>query len=689
MANGKFSTPRSSNNEELEIEAAFRQAMGEEVPEVYTDEPQALPEDDILADIMLEELLMEDEIPEHIVMENLFPDRVQTPAPATQDQDTTTPTLRKNRLIRRLSLIAVALVLVVGLVITGVFFLGGSLTDDGKILPNVTVAGVNLGGMTREEAIQAVRKATALTYTGMDMVVVLPDTVLTFTPTQTGASLDVEAAVDAALDYGRTGSYAERKAAKEHIQTDEYHIGLLPYLSLNIDYIRQQLDAYGAEYNSSYCDSSYRIEGEMPILEGEDFNLENPCQILILNAGSAGKHLDIQTVYNQVLDAYSFNLFQVNANQEGPMDTPVPLDLQAIWEELYVEPVNATMDMETFDVLPETYGYGFDIALAEQMLAAVKPGTEVQVPMEYVIPQDTAETLKSVLFRDQLSYVETPHTSNANRNNNLELACKSINGIVLMPGDVFSYNEALGKRTAEAGYKAAAAYVGGETVQELGGGICQVSSTLYYATLLADMEIVVRSAHSYVSSYIDFGMDATVSWGGPEFKFSNNTNYPIRIQAEVSDGYVKVWIFGTDDKDYYVNMEYEIISIRSYETVYEDYPEDNEKGYKDGDIVQTAYTGYTVKTYRCKYSKETGELISRELEATSRYNKRDLIIARVGAEETEEPSEGTQDPTESTDPAPTEPTPTEPAPTEPAPTEPAPTTPAPTEPAPTEAPNEG
>lgn len=704
MANGKFSSPRSSNSEEREIEAAFRKALGEDVSlsdldasaDIFAD-PASLSDDDLLADVMLEELLMEDEIPDNIVMEELFPDRVR-PQPVEEIQEElpeTTPTIRKNRKIVFLSLASVALTLVIGIALTVWFLFGGPIADDGLILQNVTVAGVNLGGMTQEEAASALHTATDLTYTSLDMVIKLPDTTITLTPTQTGAALDVEAAVQAAYEFGRTGSLSERRAAKDQVLKGQYHIGLLPYLSLNTSYIRQQLDNYGNSFNSTYCDSYYSIKGKMPALEGENFSLDNPCQTLILNAGSPGRNLDINAVYNQVLDAYSLNLFEVDASQAAPQETPAALDLEAILAEVYKEPVSATMDMETFEILPETYGYGFDIPQALKALGEVKPGTEVQISLEYIVPQDTTETLSAVLFRDVLSYAETPHTNNANRNNNLELACASIHGLVLMPGDVFSYNDALGERTPEAGYKAAAAYADGQTVLEYGGGICQVSSTLYYATLLADLEIVTRSAHSYVSSYIDFGMDATVSWGGPEFRFANNTDYPIRIEAEVSDGYVKVWIIGTDYKDYYVEMEYEIVGIRSYETIYEDYPEDNEKGYVDGEIIQTAYTGYTVKTYRCKYSKETGELISRELEATSRYNTRDLIIARVGAEETTDPSDPStdpSDPTEPTDPPSTDPTepPTETIPSTEPPTDP-PTEP-PTEtqpPAPTEAPAEG
>ena len=227
-----------------------------------------------------------------------------------------------------------------------------------------------------------------------------------------------------------------------------------------------------------------------------------------------------------------------------------------------------------------------------------------------------------------------------------------------MPGETFDYNQVLGKRTVEAGYKAAGAYANGETVSEIGGGICQVSSTLYYCTLVADLEIVTREAHSYVSNYMPYGMDATVSWNGPDFRFRNNTDYPIRIEAEVSDGYVKVRLVGTDTKDYYVEMEYELVGWDAYETVFEEYPPDNEKGYKDGDVITTPYTGCTVRTYRCRYDKETKELISRDLEARSQYKRRDEVIAKIVETPTEDdkptednkPTEDTQPPQETTTP---------------------------------------
>ena len=139
-----------------------------------------------------------------------------------------------------------------------------------------------------------------------------------------------------------------------------------------------------------------------------------------------------------------------------------------------------------------------------------------------------------MLFRDELATVVTYlYGSTQNRIDNVALAAQSINGIVLAPGQQFDYNEALGERTTERGYKAAGAYSGGQVVQEVGGGICQVSSMVYYAALLSNLQIDTRTCHYFPVSYVNPGMDATVSWGGPEFRFRNDTGYPLRLLAAV------------------------------------------------------------------------------------------------------------------------------------------------------------
>ena len=133
-------------------------------------------------------------------------------------------------------------------------------------------------------------------------------------------------------------------------------------------------------------------------------------------------------------------------------------------------------------------------------------------------------------FPDRLAtYSTTYNASNYNRSTNLRLSASKINGVILMPGEEFSYNKTLGQRTAAAGYKPAGAYVGGKVVNEYGGGICQTSSTLYNTVLLANLEVTSRTNHCYVSSYVPISRDATVSWGTLDFKFKNNRKNPAFI----------------------------------------------------------------------------------------------------------------------------------------------------------------
>ncbi len=607
---------------------------------------------------------------------NDAPIRVPPTDKGTIGQQKASASESKNRKIILISVCAVAAVLLISIIV-GIWFFFGSPSDDGLILNNVMVSGINLGGMTRAEAKEALHKATDHTYTELDMVVELPDATLTFSPSQTGAKLDVDAVVKAAYEYGRTGSRDEREAIREASLTSTHHIALLNYLNLNLEYIKAELDGYGVNFNSTYVPSSVDFDIEVPVLDAanEKFNKNAPCQVMTLTIGAPGRYLNMEEVYNQVLDAYSFNKFLVKAEMAEAETIPEPLDLEALYEQFRVDPVDAYLDIETNEVIPEIYGYDFDLEKAMLQMELAQYGDTLEIPFRYLLPEMEGTTLSDMLFRDVLGAYETKHTTNENRNNNLRLACAAINGKILSAGETFDFNTVVGQRTAAKGYKEADAYSSGETVKTLGGGICQVSSTLYYCTLIADLQIVNRSPHSYVSSYMPMGMDATVSWGGPHFTFKNSTNYPIRIEAKVEDGYVKIQLIGTDEKDYYVEMEYEVIGSESPETIYREYEPDNADGYKDGDVITTAYKGYTVRTYKLKYDKETKELISREEDRVSRYKKRDKVVAKVN-EPTEPPTEAP----EPTEPKPTEPKPTEPKPTEPKPTEPEVTTPPATDP---------
>lgn len=315
---------------------------------------------------------------------------------------------------------------------------------------------------------------------------------------------------------------------------------------------------------------------------------------------------------------------------------------QEIHDAVAGEMKNAGYDSATGSIIPEQVGAEFDVDEAQKLLDQAQPGDTVTLSAQIEEPTVTAAELEKVLFRDVLGTYTTHVGGTSGRVNNVRLSAKAINGYVLNSGDVFSYNTVVGKRTTAKGYSSAPAYVNGATVDEVGGGICQTSSTLYMATLLSNLEIVTRAAHRYIPSYITPGMDATVSWGGPEYEFRNDTQYPIRISASVSSGKnLTVTIYGTKVDDTYVKMTYEKLGTIPYETIYEDdptLPEGTEK------VKQTPYTGSKYRTYRNVYSGD-GKLISSTFEASSNYKSRDKIILRGTKKvEPEVPDPGTETP---------------------------------------------
>jgi vancomycin resistance protein YoaR len=600
-------------------------------------------------------------------------------------QPRTTPSQRTNAAERRrataekkkkekilvITLCSIAAVLLIAAII-GIFsLLRPKSPKDGLIQQHVFAAGIDLGGMTPEQAKIALHQATDNTFSKLDMAVKVLDSQILLSPKDTGATLNVDAVVEAAYNYGRNGGQSQAA----------YTVNILPYLSLDTKYIQDQIKELGAQYSTTLKQTTHSVAGTRPNLSVEEINTSTVHQTLTINMGTAEYSLNIDKLYQQVLDAYNINLFEVVGTCAEV--APDPVDIEALFALYCTEAVNAEIDADTLQITPEQYGYG---VTKEDLRAAIenaKYGDVINLDLRYIKPDITADFYSKEMFQDTLSTYSTMSNGDAAWNTNLKLVCDLLNGTIVKSGEEFSFNQLIGEPTIRDGYAAVNTYVGKSYREVVGGGISQVASTLYNCVLMADLDVLERHTHSYAPTFVDAGFDAEVYYGQLDFRFRNSTEQPIRIDANLTGNRVTITLIGTDNRDYTVEIIYKVDKVKDTTTVYNIMSKDNPGGHKDGDILVQPITGYDISTYIRKYSKDTGALISENLITTSAYSKLDQVVVKIDVPPTEPPTEvptdaPTQAPTEAPTNAPTQ------APTD-APTE-APTQ-APTD-APTEAPTE-
>lgn len=593
---------------------------------------------------------------------------------------------KKKEKILVITLCSISAVLLIAAII-GIFSLIlPKSPKDGLIQQKVFAAGIDLGGMTQEQAKAALHQATDNTFSKLDMTVKVLDTQILLSPKDTGATLNVDAVVEAAYNYGRNGGQAQAA----------YTVSILPYLSLDTAYIQSKIRELGTQYSTTLKPTTHSVAGTRPNLSVEEINPSTVHQTLTINMGTAEYSLNIDKLYQQVLDAYNINLFEVVGTCAEI--APDPVDLDALFDLYCTEAVNAEIDPETLQITPEQYGYGVTKEALRIAIESAKYGDVINLDLRYIKPDITAEFYSKEMFQDTLSSYTTMSNAGAAWNTNLKLVCDLLNGTIVKSGEEFSFNQLVGEPTLKDGYLAVNTYVGKSYREVVGGGISQLASTLYNCVLKADLEVLERHTHSYAPTFVDAGFDAEVFYGQLDFRFRNSTEQPVRIDASLVGNTLTVSIIGTDKRDYTVEIIYKVDKVKDTTTVYNTMSKDNPGGYKDGDVLVQPITGYDISTFMRKYSKDTGVLISENLITTSAYSKLDQVVVKIDVPATVPPTEvpteaPTMTPTQAPTAAPTD-APTQ-APTE-APTE-APTaapteepTQAPTEPVaePTEAPSE-
>ena len=552
--------------------------------------------------------------------------------------------------------------------------------DNGRLLPGVQAqdsAGavvLDLGGVAEQDAVSQMadymqehleRQVLTLRY-GDGKSVELPGSLLESDP-------------QSAVDQGM-----EAKAAQPFLRLGLLWLGLgrepvsLPLNALSFTQVgerqaRQMLEQIAQELYVAPVDFTYELGDEE----------------LTLTRGVDGAQVDVDALMEQVLEALAAGQTKLTVDTETV--PTAELNGEILAELVHVEP-QASQVLEDGTITPTVVGVGVDPAEAQAILNETGPGETCTIPVIFIQP-DLSES-EQYLYQDLLSTVTTNLDGVYARTFNVVRAAASCNGVVILPGEVFSYLGTIGNPSTANGYMMSTGYANGETVDMVGGGICQVSSSIYYCTVYANLEIINRAAHAFTTGYIPNGLDATVYYPSLDYKFRNNMEHPIKIVAYVSGNRLTVSFYGTKTDDTYVQTQRYTTSTTPWETVYEpdaSIPRGTTR------VKTTPYTGYEVDVYRCVYDGN-GNLISRTYENHSRYAKRDKVILfnpadapslgltpegdpLPGGPVTEEPAPSTE-PTPSPEPSPSpEPTPA-PEPTPSATVEPTPAPSVPTEPAP-------
>ena len=476
-----------------------------------------------------------------------------------------------------------------------------------KILGGISINGVDVSHLTKQDAEEKVKSSLAQKLE-TPLTLQHNDYETTVFAEQFDVSFDVTKAVDMAYQIGRTGNLFENNFTILKTLFSKTSI------CAGLSYSEETLNSLITEIENSLPDRliqpSYYIDnGQLIITKGQN-------GVTIDATGLKDAMIYAMNNIQSNISTITIPVNQVNANT---------IDIAAIHQEIYKEPQDAYYTTNPYVVHPQVNGLDFAISLDEATAMLAEDKESYAIPLKEVTPKVTTNQIGTEAFPDLLgSFSTTYSTKNTNRSTNIRLASSKINGTVLMPGETFSYNQVVGKRTAAAGYKSAAVYSNGEVTTGIGGGICQVSSTLYNAVLYANLEIVARTNHGFNPGYVKAGRDATVSWGGPDFKFKNNREYPIKIVCSGTGGKINFQIFGLKTaNDYEVEIESNVVQTIAYKTVYQD---DSSLAKEKTKVIQSGSNGCKTETY--KILKKNGTVVSRTLLSKDTYNPHNKVVAR-------------------------------------------------------------
>jgi len=510
---------------------------------------------------------------------------------------------------RKVAVSIIGILLIVLIVLGGLGFFGYtaySVMMSGDIFPGVRMGQCDLSGMDRSQA----RAALDRIYGSADIDAVIDiqvgDQLFTLSAAEAGLSYDIPASIDRAYAFGREGDLLYRARLYWSTYRNPQQLELVTTLDRNV--LSARVDEIADAVMRPMAPSSYSYS------DG----------VITLDKGQVGYSLDKEHLYSALdskLRTADFTAMEAIRKESHP----AALNALVIAATVNRDVEQTVLDLEA-DPSGNTVRAGIQgIHVTESALntALSSANRHETVQCTLTDPDYTVDEYKALLFRDILGQCTTDfNPGNVGRTTNVLLATDFCNGVILMPGDVFSYNDSVGPRTYERGFKDATVYIGNSAEDGVGGGICQVSSTIYYAALRADLKIVERYPHSRMVTYVPLGEDATVAWGSKDFKFENNTDFPMKVVTSHKTNNLTVKLYGTQtvaNKE--VKIETTQLSKTPFEVVYE---VDETLAPGTESVKSNGYTGYKTESYRVVYVD--GKEVSRTFENKSTYKKYDKVI---------------------------------------------------------------
>lgn len=474
-----------------------------------------------------------------------------------------------------------------------------------KIINRVYIGDINVSKLSQDEAKEKIEtwyKETALS----NIELTYNELSENITIEQFDSTINSDELIKKACKIGKSGN----------IIKDNYEI-LFTLLfknkiELNIQLNNEKIDKKIEEINSKLPDA----------LQKSNYYIEEDN--LIIKKGKKGIQInseELKKQLNEVIKKEENRKIIIPVNEILPEE----INIEKIYNEIKKDAQNAYISQEPLEVHSHVNGVDFAISLEEAKNILEEQKEEYVIPLKITIPEITLNDLGKEAFPQILgTFSTTYNTSNQNRITNLKLASEKIDGTIILPGETFSYNKVVGERTIAKGYKEAAVYAGGKVVDGIGGGICQLSSTLYNSVLYANLEITSRSNHRFLTSYVTAGRDATVSWETIDFCFKNTRSYPIKITSEVKNGVVTTSIYGIkEEKEYEVVIESKVTEVIPYSTKY---VKDSTLKEDEEEIVQYGANGAKSETY--KIVKYNGIVVSREQISSDIYSPLERIVKR-------------------------------------------------------------